>query len=454
MTPRQLLIDAIRCHETERPAWVPFVGVHGGHLAGCDAEAYLAEPGRIIAGVSEAIEQYQPDGVPVVFDLQLEAEVLGCALRWAAETPPSVSSHPLADTADIDLPPFDTEQGRYPIVGTSLSALRETYPDTGFYGLIAGPFTLSSHLRGNELFLDLLLNPDGVRRLLDFCAATAMKAADFYLERGADVIAVVDPMISQIGGEHFEQFVAPCLNAVFSHIREKGGLSSLFVCGDATRHIEAMCRTQCDNISVDENVSLPELRGHALAQGKSFGGNLKLTTALLLGSELDAARDTLRCMDEGGPQGFILAPGCDLPYNTPPANLAAVSRMVHDPYQRDVIRATVAAETEALPVVHLPDYPNEPTVFIDVVTLDSAACAPCQYMVEAVRQAAAMSGVATDVREHKIKTRDGLGHMRQLKVNHIPTICIDGKARFVSVIPDSSTLSHAITEAAGAKCRD
>src|SRR5690606_29979448 len=109
---------------------------------------------------------------------------------------------------------------------------------------------------------------------------------------------------------------------VFDAVRGLGARSSLFVCGDATRNLAAMCGTRCDNVSIDENISLGLVRKLTGDHGKSFGGNLKLTTALLLGTESDAMLDAIRCLDEGGNTGFVLAPGCDLPFETPPENLA------------------------------------------------------------------------------------------------------------------------------------
>ena len=47
-----------------------------------------------------------------------------------------------------------------------------------------------------------------------------------------------------------------------------------------------------------------------------------------------------------------------------------------------------------------------------------------------------------DINEHKITTRNGLGHMAKLGVGQIPTICIDGQVKFPSIIPDISTLIH------------
>jgi hypothetical protein len=88
-----LLEKAFRMEETERSPWVPFVGVHGGKLIGIDAEAYLKSSKNMVDGLSKAVELYRPDGIPVAFDLQIEAEILGCKLVWSKENPPAVGNY-------------------------------------------------------------------------------------------------------------------------------------------------------------------------------------------------------------------------------------------------------------------------------------------------------------------------------------------------------------------------
>ncbi len=444
-----MLLKALAGEKTSRACWVPFVGVHGAKLVNARAEDYLKSSKLIIEAQRRAADLYKPDGLPVVFDLQLEAEVLGCDLKWADEVPPSVTSHPLSDRSLEDLPALDTSAGRFPIVKEALQELKqEIGDDVALYGLICGPFTLALHLLGNEIFLEMYDEPDKVQNLLMHCARIGRQTAEFYLENGADVIAVVDPMTSQISPDHFEEFVAPAVNDVFDFIREKGAFSSLFICGDATRVLEAMCETRCDNISVDENISLENLRDLAKAGRKSFGGNLKLTAVLLLGSGDDVRVDVLRCLDAGGTEGFILAPGCDLPYGTPERHLALCSELVHDEYQREVARKRLENyEHSLVEEIKLPDYSGDQDhVYIDVLTLDSEACAPCQYMVEAVNKAAEKMDAPLVIKEHKIKMKTGLAMFAKLAATSIPSICIDGEVKFSSFIPDQKKLIEAIEE--------
>lgn len=450
MTGKQLLLDAVEGKETSRPAWVPFVGCHGGYLIGRSAREYLQSAALLVDGLLKAKSLYRPDGLPVLFDLQIEAEILGCELHWADEVPPAVTSHPLAMGKSLsELPALDETKGRFPVVTAALDRLRrEIGDDTALYGLVCGPFTLALHLLGNDIFLDMYDDEQKVIDVIGFCAGICRRSADIYLHHGADIIAVVDPMTSQISPAHFEQFVTPAMNRVFDHIRRRGGLSSIFVCGDVTRNLEVMTRTTADNISVDEQIDMTLLRSLCEAEGKSFGGNIKLTSVLLLGDENDARMEALDIMRKSGRRGFVLAPGCDLPYAVPPQNLQAIAEMVHDEYAREAAATLRAREQDRFDDVTLPDYRSARAVVVDVITLDSTSCAPCQYMMEAVRKAAEKAMVKVWINEHKIKVREGIGVMVKLGVKNLPTICIDGDPAFASIIPDQKTLVKAIEEAA------
>jgi uroporphyrinogen decarboxylase len=110
-----------------------------------------------------------------------------------------------------------------------------------------------------------------------------------------------------------------------------------------------------------------------------------------------------------------------------------------------------SAKADLVEDVRLPDYDQEDVVTVDVITLDSASCAPCQYMVGAVLKARQQVDVPVKVREHKVTTREGVAHMVKLGVEKVPTICIDGQVQFASIIPDMRTLTAAIVERARAK---
>ncbi|MBN1822667.1 MAG: thioredoxin family protein [Prolixibacteraceae bacterium] len=440
----ELIRKVFALEEVERVPWVPFVGVHGGYLTGIDAESYLNSSEAIIQGVSKAVEEYQPDGIPVVFDLQVEAEILGCFLQWAPHNPPAVVSHPLSEGTTLEDLKIPTENdGRIPLILEATRTLRKKYPETALYGLITGPFTLALHLLGTDIFIKLYEDPDEVNNVMEFCKNVGIKMAELLMDAGCDIIAVVDPMTSQIDPLSFETFVTPFASQIFDFIREKKKLSSFFVCGHAQQNIEAMCNCNPDNVSIDENIPLDYVKNIALKKGISFGGNMKLTVVLLMGNEDDVREEALNCLDLGGKKGFILAPGCDLPMETPPENIKAVTDLVNDPYKQDVVR-TLEKQDSVLEVFNMKDYGQADKVIVDIITLDSESCAPCQYMVEAVKRVAPQFEGVVEWREHAIKKMEAVTFMSSLMVKNIPTICIDGKIEFVSKIPPRGELIAAI----------
>lgn len=171
MNPKEVLFKTLKHEPTQQVAWVPFAGVHAGKLAGYNATEVLSDDDKLFESLMEVHKLYKPHGQPVVFDLQIEAECLGCQLVWAKNAPPSVASHPLSGEAPVvpcecTLP--TKEDGRIPMVLDVMRRMKQAVGETtGLYGLICGPFTLASHLRGNDIFMDMFDDEEYVMNLLD-----------------------------------------------------------------------------------------------------------------------------------------------------------------------------------------------------------------------------------------------------------------------------------------------
>lgn len=452
---KDLLLRTLRHEETERAPWVPFAGVHAAKLKGYTATEMLTDADKAFESLMEVNRLYKPDGQPVIFDLQIEAECLGCGLAWADDCPPSVSDHPL-DGSDEEPPvtPCDCKipkktSGRIPYVLDVMHRMKEAVGDTtALYGLVCGPFTLASHLRGNHLFTDMYDFEEEVTDLFTFCTKVCMKMADYYLEAGMDVIAVVDPLISQISVGHFEQFMAQPYTQIFSHIRQAGGLSSFFVCGDATRNIEVMCKTQPDSISVDENVDLLAAKAICDRYNVAIGGNIPLTSIMLLGNQQDNMKFAVDLLDSiPQKKNFILAPGCDMPYDVPVENGIGVAQAA---IETDAVREMVKnyqAEAVDTSGVVLPDYDHLKKPLVEVFTLDSAQCAACSYMMGAANQAVDIFGDDIDMVEYKFIYRENVARCVKMGVPNLPSMYINGKLAFRSIIPTRAELEQAIRQA-------
>lgn len=453
---KELVMKVLNHEDTngELP-WIPFAGVHAGKLKGYSGKEILTDSAKLIECLREVHKLYEPDGMPIVFDLQLEAEILGCGLLWADYNPPSVVSHLFDKEKGIPCKcKFPTpESGRLPVILEAMRTMKQEVGDkTALYGLICGPLTLGSHLRGSDFFKDIRKDPDYVVELTNYCAEYAMKMADLYIDAGMDVIAVVDPLISQISPKVFAKLMHEPYKAVFDYIRMKGVKSSLFVCGNASYQIEVMCETYPDCIAVDENVDMVAAKAVTDRFNIALSGNIPLTTTMLLGTQQDNMKGVLDLMDSiENKKNLIISPGCDMPYEVPLENTVACAMAVHRTEDaRGMVENYSGAGFDDIEI-EIPDYASMDKVYIELFTLDPDQCAACTYMVKSVTDIYDEIKDMADYVVYKYFIREDIARTAKMGLKNLPTMCLDGESVYISIIPDRDELIAEVTKRYNAK---
>lgn len=264
--------------------------------------------------------------------------------------------------------------------------------EVALYGLICGPFTLASHLRGTDIFMDMMKDKNYVKDLMDFCAQVSIKMCEMYIDAGMDVIAVVDPLISQVSPKMIDKLLADAFKGVFDYIRSKGVFSSFFVCGGIIDLID----------SVEDKTN------------------------------------------------FIVSPGCDMPYATPRDNTVACAQAVKNPDQtREMVKNYTSSFDDA--EVELPDYSKQEKVLIELFLLDPDQCAACTYMQASVLDNYEAIKDKAEYRIYKYFIKEDIARTRAMGIKNLPTMCIDGEQKFISIIPSKDELIAAVEEAAAKK---
>ncbi len=445
VTGKELLFKALRHEPTPAVPWVPYAGVHAAKLKGYTGPEILQDGKKLLEALLAVNEIYDPDGQPVLFDLQIEAEIMGCELIWVEEGPPLIGSHPLA--GDAELPsrlPAKTD-GRLPMILEAMRAMKAAVGHkTALYGLVTGPLTLASHLRGTDIFHDMVYDPEKFKRLVAYTRDIAMKMAEYYIEAGMDVIGVVDPLVSQISPKHFTAFFDEPFRTIFDDIRARGVFSSFFVCGDATKNIEVMCKTGPDSIAVDENLNMVTTKAVTDRYNITLGGNIPLTTKMLLGNQQDNMKFVVDFLDTLDHHNLILAPGCDMPFDTPIENVVGCLQAVRNPEETKIMLENYSAPKMDLDSVVIPDYAHLDKPLIEVFTLDSATCAACTYMLGSVKDATAGFGDQVEVVEYKFTKPENVARVVKMGITNLPSVYINGALKYSSVIPDRSELVDVI----------
>lgn len=309
---KQMLIDAYRGKRTAKAPWVPYAGVHCAFLINEPADKMLKDPALLAKGVVNAAKRYKADGVPLLFDLSVEANSVGCDLKWWGDNVPSVTNHPCSSQtpAQAGLKMPTKESGRWPVIFEAAKIAKPQLDelDCVMMGLFCGPLTLASHLAGVRIFTDVYKHKDFAHEVLKYAGEVGAVAAKFYADMGCDIVAIVDPVASQIKSATFKEFVAPNCQAAIKAIHDAGKTSSFFICGDATKVMEDVCKIGTHGFAIDEQLNLVFIRDLARKYGVGFGGNLKLTLALSLGL-LSSREDAIVSLAAGGQHGYTFAPG-------------------------------------------------------------------------------------------------------------------------------------------------
>lgn len=273
--------------------------------------ARLAEAAYLVAGF---------EGFRVPFDLCVEAEALGCAIKPGdAESPPSVNQPALGRFEDFV---FSTElfcRGRFPTVEQALGLLRERYrDDLPIYAGIAGPLTLSGYLFGVEKVMKgMIKDPSGVGNILLRVADFSGHYARRLLAAGGNVLMLIDPTASGdlLSAKFFRKFLLPA----YRRIREMVSRPIiLHICGDTNHFLTMLPETGFEGFSFEGPVVEVKSAREAIGQKMALVGNIATTDTLLLGDPPKVEAEVKAALEQGID---LVAPSCGIPVRAPLANL-------------------------------------------------------------------------------------------------------------------------------------
>jgi uroporphyrinogen decarboxylase len=315
-----------------------------------------------------------------MFDLQIEAEILGCDLLLEWMSPRRLRPTPSRRVRRSRTQLPAAGDGRLGMALDAMRHMKEKVEARRRSTASLRPLHPRLAPAGDGDLHDMFDDPDYVHRLLAYTTDVAAAMVGHYVEAGADVLAAVDPLVSQISPDHFQEFLAEPFRRIFAVIREADRASSFFVCGDATRNISVMCDTRPDGISIDENINMAEAKKVTDAKGVVIAGNIPLASVMLFGNQQDNMKVVIDELDAVDHANLIVSPGCDMPYDVPIENTIACEQAVH---QTEQSRELVANYTQELPDIEvaIPDYTALERPMIEVFTIDSDTCAACYLYV-------------------------------------------------------------------------
>ncbi len=302
--------------------------------AGLSLREYCTDGDAMAEAHIAAWERFGHDMIDLENGVAALAGAVGCGVDFESDTsPPWVVAPALERIEDVDrLRPIDpARDGMLPELLKATRLISARLGERAFLLAEAdqGPFSLATQIVGVEALLMALTDPDKeglVRRLLDYATQQVITYARALLEAGAHMTGMGDSIAGPdvCSPALYRRFAWPYERRVVEALGADSAMIGLHICGDATTILEDMVGTGSQLLAVDHKVDRAAAKA-ATRGSTTLIGTVDSSGVLARGTPDDvraAARSDLDLLAEGG--GFILAPGCALPYDTPEANIRAL----------------------------------------------------------------------------------------------------------------------------------
>jgi MtaA/CmuA family methyltransferase len=289
-------------------------------------EEFMTDYHVLVESNIKCLEKINHDAVGLISDPFRETSTFGASVEFSGNNNP-VCEPIVNDTDDLDLlkNPDVYKAGR-----TSDRIKAAEYykkllgDDIPVIGWIEGPLAEAADLSGvNNILMNILMEPDFVRRLMDICVITAKDFARAQIEAGCLVIGIGDALCSQIDPETYSSYVLPLHQEIIDFIHELGAFTKLHICGDITHHLPYVALTRTDILDLDWMVDFNTAR-NICKNEMILCGNLDPVSCIQKMTPENVSIHASRLIAKQKNTRFILSGGCEITRDTPLENILAM----------------------------------------------------------------------------------------------------------------------------------
>ena len=325
MTPKERVLARLQGKPVDRIPNFNILMAFAAKYAGHPMDKFCSDYRVLVESNIKSAEAFGIDIMNTMSDPYREAADFGAKIEYPYDSMP-VCDHLIKTPADIKkLKPFNIEDStrmldRVKAIELYRCELGDEYPIMGW---VEGSAAESCDLMGLTQYIFAYYDePELLKELMDICLETAINCIKPQVDAGALIIGVGDAVASVIGPDIYREFLLPYEQKIFAEIKRCGAIGRLHICGNIAPLLEDLTAVGADIIDIDWMVDFAEARG-ALENHAAVCGNFDPVTVVMDGTPQSVAGAVHKCVDDGGPNCFIMA-GCEIPKNTPHENLLAV----------------------------------------------------------------------------------------------------------------------------------
>ncbi len=290
---------------------------------------YATDYRVLVDGQLATSERFGIDHVSVISDPAIEAADCGATVKFYPNQPPAIDETAALLLDKSRLNALQTHPmglgARMTNRVEGVALLKErTHGDRWVEGWVEGPCAEASDLRGiNNLMLDFTDDPEFVADLFGFVIGMELEFAKAQIQAGADIIGIGDAAASLVGPRIYKQMVLPYEKRLVDGIHALGGRVRLHICGNTRQILDGIAQLGCDMVDLDYFTPVGEGR-QRLGPNQVILGNIDPVRALRDGTPESVYQAIANCHSQAGNR-YIVGAGCEVPRDTPPANLLALA---------------------------------------------------------------------------------------------------------------------------------
>jgi uroporphyrinogen decarboxylase len=329
MTPNERLAAFSQGRDLDRIPILPFLATIGVKTSGMSLRDMRANAKNEATVQIDCYRRLGNDCLTIDYGLHGIGIALGSQVNDPEYGVPAIQKFALDDLKNLDtLDMGRTERRRDPELRQRYAAaeilLEELGDECGVDVTIAGPFTAAASIYPTDRLLRALIkDPENVHRLLHMCTESISAVCKDFFRLGVS-FTLCDPIASGtvLKKQNYLDFVFPYTRKIVEELHQVGASVCYHICGNTTSIVEPMVDTGIDLLSLDNLVDM-EAAKQKVGQRVCLVGNVDPVGIMMQGAEEDVDLAVKECFRKAfdSPNGFILATGCDIPYDGSLENL-------------------------------------------------------------------------------------------------------------------------------------
>ena len=304
---------------------IPIMTHPGIELCNCTVRDAVTDGQMHARAILALNDRYPADACTVIMDLTVEAEAFGAHIVFPENEVPSVTDSLVHDRAEVEaLQVPSLSAARVPQYIEANRIVAEAIGDKPLFAGCIGPFSLAGRLFGmTELMMAIFTEPETVQLLLEKCTQFISEYCQALKQAGAQGVVIAEPAAGLVSNEDCSLYSSLYVRRIVELVQDDHFLVVLHNCGNTGHCTEAMIETGAAGYhfgnQADMVAALEACPADTLVMGNIDPvGLFKQASA----DEMYHATQELLNATAAYPN-FILSSGCDVPPETPCANIDA-----------------------------------------------------------------------------------------------------------------------------------